>query len=112
MSSGAEKAITYEEVKAYQASEGIDMYALPSGGTATGGFVVYWDLDSGFTGVDWDDKNSVSPAYGSTDESRRQDAADGNLNTMFGDWAARVPFKDRLNWVTNWMNEHGCVSEG
>lgn len=113
---GTQKAITYEEVAAYQADNGVSTYAVPSGGTATGGFVVSWNSDSGFTGEGWDKGNVASPAHGWTDERIAQDASDGNLNTMFAEWATRYPgdneeaFKIRLNWVTSWMNTYGCVT--
>lgn len=107
---GAEQAISYEEVAAYEAN-GIELYGLPSGGTATGSFVVSWDLEKGFSGHGWNDGNPDSPAYEWSKEMREEDAADGNLNDMFAQWAERVSFQDRLNWVTEWMNTNGCVSE-
>lgn len=107
---GAEQAISYEEVAAYEAN-GIELYGLPSGGTATGSFVVSWDLEKGFSGHGWNDDNSASPAYGWTKEMIENDAADGNLNDMFAQWAQKVSFQVRLNWVTEWMNNNGCVSE-
>lgn len=108
---GVQQAINYEEVAAYVAKGGAELYAFPSGGTQTGGFVVSWDLDNGFSGYGWDSKNEVSPAYGYTEDAIFEDAQDGNLNTMFSNWASRVPFEYRLNWVTDWMNTKGCVSE-
>lgn len=108
---GVQQAITYEEVAAYQVDNGINTYALPSGGTATGGFVVSWNSETGFTSAGWDSKNIDSPAYNWTEEKIESDASDGNLNTMFGEWATNIDFEIRLNWVTNWMNTHGCVTE-
>lgn len=113
MSSGSNQAITYEEVAAYQADQGISTYALPSGGTATGGFVVNWDLENGFSDSGWDMSDPHSPAYGwNVDQIRYEVTNSGNLNGMFKQWSEKVQFTDRLNWVTDWMNTHdGCVTE-
>ncbi len=109
---GSQQAILYEEVVAYQANSGIQLYALPSGGTATGGFVVSWDLDAGFSGHGWDLGNSNSPAYGYTQETIEQEVQkNNNLNEMFRNWAFKIDFSYRLNWVTVWMNTYGCVTE-
>lgn len=109
---GIQEAIPYEEVSAHQVDSGVSMYALPSGGTATGGFVVLWDLDGGFTNCGWDLKNEVSPAYGYTEETIREEIEqNNNLNIMFAEWPKNVDFETRLNWVTSWMNAHGCVIE-
>ena len=86
---GAEQAISYEEVAAYEAN-GIELYGLPSGGTATGSFVVSWDLEKGFSGRGWDEGNPASPANGWTKERIENDAADGNLNDMFAQWAHSI----------------------
>lgn len=108
---GVQEAIPYAEVAAYQANQGISLYALPSGGTQTGGFVVSWNINSGFTGQGWDETTWASPAFNKTQDNLEDDAADGNLNDTFSDWAERVDFSDRLNWVTDWMNDKGCVTE-
>ena len=58
---GKELGITYEEVKAYQASQGINTYAADSnGGYTTGGVYVEWEVTSGFTGQGWDETNNES----------------------------------------------------
>ena len=109
---GTIEAIPYQEVAAYQATNGIDFYGLPSGGTQTGGFVVSWDLDTGFSGDGWDWDNTDSPANGWTmAEIREAVSTDGNLNDMFKKWSERVDFPSRLNWITKWMNVNGCVTE-
>ena len=112
---GVQEAIPYEEVSAHQANSGVETYALPSGGIATSGFVVLWDLDHGFSHAGWDSKNDASPAYGWTEEQRRADAEDGNLNDMFKEWENRLNgeegFKKRFDWVYKWYQDNGCVVE-
>ena len=110
---GVQEAIPYEEVSAHQANAGVSGYALPSGGTATGGFVVVWNLESGFTNGGWDKTSGDSPAYGYKEEDIQEEIErNQNHNDMFKKWAEKVKFEDRLNWVTDWMNENpGCVIE-
>lgn len=113
---GVQEAIPYEEVSAHQANSGVETYALPSGGIATGGFVVLWDLEDGFSHAGWDFYNEASPAYEWSEEQIKKDAADGNLNDMFKAWADRLRgnegFSKRMNWVVSWMDTHiGCVIE-
>ena len=110
---GIQEAIPYEEVAAYQANQGVSMYAMPSGGTETGGFMVSWDSDAGFTGGGWDFDNPSSPACGKTEEEIQEEiTTNGDLNELFENWSENVPFPNRLNWVTSWMNGHpSCVYE-
>lgn len=113
---GVQEAIPYEEVSAHQANSGVETYALPSGGIATSGFVVLWDLEDGFSHAGWDFYTAASPAHGWSEEQIKKDAEDGNLNDMFNAWADRLNGENglriRLGWVVGWMSTHkGCVIE-
>lgn len=109
---GTQEAITYEEVAAYQAQ--VNTYNTNSTGTQTGSYWVNWDIDNGFTGVGWTlENNDVnSPAYGVNISDIEADASDGNLNTLFSNWASKVSLGDRLIWIGQLSNANpGCVTE-
>ncbi|HIT07176.1 MAG TPA: hypothetical protein IAB53_11125 [Candidatus Scybalocola faecipullorum] len=113
---GKELGITYEEVKAYQASQGINTYAADSnGGYTTGGVYVEWEVTSGFTGQGWDETNNESPYNWVTREEWNQDIADGDLNDTFRKWTSPVEqggldFESRYAWVGT-MIARGCAYE-
>lgn len=102
MSSGSNQAITYEEVAAYQADQGIAMYATGSGGYTTGGIYVLWTTDGGFTGEGWKTNISNSPTEGMTEEEIQQEITNnGNLNNIFGKWVIEVDYNIRYPWIFN-----------
>ncbi len=107
---GQERAITYEEIKAYQTSQGINLYEMDSSGVVTGGYMVNWET-SGFTGSGWDTGTPNSPLQGKTDEEIQKEINDnGNLTTSFTEWADTVGLGERLIWVGNWeMKYPDCV---
>lgn len=107
---GQERAITYEEIKAYQTSQGINLYEMDSSGVVTGGFMVNWET-SGFTGSGWDTGTPNSPLQGKTEAEIQQEINDkGNLTRFFTEWADNVGLGERLIWVGNWeMKYPDCV---
>ena len=107
---GQERAITYEEIKAYQTSQGINLYEMDSSGVVTGGYMVSWDT-FGFTGSGWDTETQYSPLQGKTKEEIEQEIRDkGNLTKFFTEWANNVGLGERLIWVGNWeINHPSCV---
>lgn len=109
---GQERAITYEEIKAYQTSQGINLYEMDSSGVVTGGYMVNWNT-SGFTGYSWDTDTPNSPLQGKSEEAIQQEITDnGNLTESFTEWATNVGLGERLIWVGNWEMDHpNCVVE-
>lgn len=113
MSSGSNQVITYEEVAAYQAEQGVATYAGNSGGYITGGIWINWSQNSGFTGSGWKFGDPTSPAYG-YDQSDIDDmiaaSPDGNLNEMFGRWVGSVDYETRYRWILDVIPD-GCRYE-
>lgn len=109
---GSNLAITYEEVAAYQAEQGIALYDGNSGGYTTGGLYLSWTTEGGFSGTGWHNTNdSSSPANGYSDEEIRSEIeANGNLDTMFKNWTTNVDFRVRYDWLLNGPATN-CVSE-
>lgn len=106
MSSGAVEVLTYEEVAAYQAEQGVATYVNNSG-TVTGGYWVTWSETGGYQGNQgWD----MGPTAGWSAEQVSQAIADGGgtLNTVFANWGADLGTK--LKWVINMYNA-GCAYE-
>ena len=102
------QAVTYEEVKAYQAKYGISTYGVGSGGYTTGGIYVDWTTEGGFTGNGWQSGNSSSPVYGWSDEKIEQEITDnGNLDNVFEDWVDLKDYETRYNWILNNVSS-GC----
>lgn len=101
MSSGSNVGITYEEVKAYQASMGMATYANQSSGEhITGGILVFWDRDSGYTQSGWQTDVPASPSYGKTEEEiHAMIDRDGNLNELFGSWTSAIDYEIRYDWI-------------
>lgn len=101
MANGSSEAITYEEVKAYQANQGIAVYGN-SGGYVTGGIWINWDQTGGFSGTGWKSEDKTSPAYGMSQEDINgmiQDSPDGSLNEMFRKWVQNVDYEIRYTWI-------------
>ena len=85
---GIQEAIPYEEVAAYQANQGVSMYGT-SNGEETGGFVVSWNIDTGFIGGGWNEENPLSPAFGKSPEDIQDEITTySNLENLFENWAA------------------------
>lgn len=102
------QAVTYEEVKAYQAKYGIATYGVGSGGYTTGGIYVDWTTEGGFTGGGWQNKNPSSPVYEMTDEEIEQEiTANGDLDDVFKDWVDNVDYETRYNWILDTVSD-GC----
>lgn len=100
MSSGSNLAITYEEVAAYQAEQGIAMYADGSGGYTTGGIFIMWDREGGFTGQGWMTKVSGSPTAGlSEDDIQTEIDNYNNINNIFSKWVQTVDYETRYTWI-------------
>lgn len=100
MSSGSNLAITYEEVAAYQAEQGIAMYADGSGGYTTGGIFIMWDREGGFTGQSWMTDVSGSPTEGWS-EDNIQTVIDNysNINSIFSEWVRTIDYETRYTWI-------------
>ena len=94
------QVVTYEEVKAYQANNGISTYEVGSGGYTTGGIYVDWTTN-GFTNNGWDNKpGSGSPVAGMTDEEILNEIdREHNLNAIFEKWVGNVGYKERYEWI-------------
>lgn len=102
MSSGSNQGITYEEVVAYQAEQGVATYAGNSGGYVTGGIWINWDQNSGFSGDGWKNTDPNSPAFGYDQDDIDEmiaNSLDGSLDEMFGAWVARVNYEVRYPWI-------------
>lgn len=100
---GSEQVITYEEIAAYQAQQGIAAYAYNSGGTVTGGYWVNWDYETGFTGQGW-----TGGPVASAEAAWAEIDANGNLNESFANWGADLGIK--LEWALAMYNA-GCAYE-
>lgn len=112
MSSGSNEVITYSEIAAYQADQGVATYADGSGGYTTGGIWINWDQTGGFSGAGWKMEDSMSPAYG-WDQSRidLEIQQNGDLDEMFKQWIANHPdYESRYNWIFNHISS-GCRFE-
>lgn len=95
------QVVTYEEVKAYQANNGISTYEVGSGGYTTGGIYVDWTTN-GFTNNGWDNgADSGSPVAGMTEEEILDaiDNNNGNLNDIFEKWVGNVGYEERYEWI-------------
>ena len=98
------QVVTYEEVKAYQANNGISTYEVGSGGYPTGGIYVEWTTDGGFTNRGWDNgAGSGSPVAGMTVEDIHNaiDNNNGTLNDIFEKWVGNVGYEERYKWILN-----------
>lgn len=100
MSSGSNQVVTYEEVAAYQAEQGVATYAGNSGGYTTGGIWINWDQENGFSGTGWRFDDSSSPAY----ELKQSDIdeminSNGNLDLMFSEWVLNIDYETRYFWI-------------
>lgn len=110
MSSGSNQLVTYSEVAAYQQTMGIETYNTPSDGrTPTGGYVVLWETDSGFTGAGWYFDDARSPAYSYQTAAKvvEEITNKGNLNLMFQKWSATVG--EKLDFMA--MLSENCVAQ-
>ena len=93
------EGIAYEEVKAYQVSQGVQTLST-SGGYTTGGIYIMWDVNSGFTGQGWLLDDLSSPAHGYTEDKIRQEVeTNNNLDKMFSAWTDRVHYETRYPWI-------------
>lgn len=106
MSSGSNQAITYEEVAAYQADQGVTTYSGSSGGYTTGGIYVEWENPGGFTSSGWFNtegaiKPQYSPVYGMSDDEITQaiTVGGGTLDTVFYNWIHRIGYEERYGWI-------------
>ena len=106
MSSGSNQVVTYQEVAAYQAEQGIATYTGDSGGYTTGGIYVSWTFPQGFTATDWFNDSSIpgqefSPVSGMSQDDIQAaiEADNGTLNTIFANWVAKVGYEARYNWI-------------
>lgn len=102
MSSGSNQVVTYEEVAAYQAEQGVATYAGNSGGYTTGGIWINWDQENGFSGTGWQFDDPSSPAY----ELEQRDIdeminSNGNLDSMFSKWVLNINYETRYFWILN-----------
>lgn len=109
MASGSNQIVTYEEVAAYQANQGIATYAngSPGEGTLTGGFWVNWDEVNGYQDTyGW----NMGPTKGMTPDEVSAAIANGGgtLNDVFANWGA--PLSEKLAWASQ-MAEVGCAYE-
>lgn len=96
------QVVTYEEVKAYQANNGISTYEVGSGGYTTGGIYVEWTTDGGFTNSGWDDHfdNPDSPVYGMlVEDINKEIERVGNLDEVFKTWVNTQHYETRYNWI-------------
>ena len=111
---GENVGVTYEEVKAYQATNGIDLYFVNSDGQyTTQGILVLWNSTTGFTEKGWDESDNNSPYNFVTRDEWNADIADGNLNTTFAKWTDQetgLSLSERLAWCSK-MAEKGCAIE-
>ncbi len=112
---GISEAIPYEEIQAYQATNGIATYSADSGRQDTGGLYVLWDSVSGFTESGWynrvsENADSRSPAYIYTDEEIAQMIEeDGDLDRMFRNWPTNYPDYDgRYRFILDKLPDN-CV---
>lgn len=102
------QVVTYEEVKAYQANNGISTYEVGSGGYTTGGIYVEWTTDGGFTGSGWEEhiNNSASPVYDMTvDGIKEEIGREGNLNKVFEAWIKAKDYETRYFWILTNVDE-------
>lgn len=105
------QAVTYEEVKAYQAKYGFSTYGAGSGGYTTGGIFVSWTTEGGFTGAGWQFGDRDSPVFGWSDEKIAQEITDkGNLDSVFKNWVDTKDYETRYNWILDDVNP-GCRGE-
>ena len=94
------QVVTYQEVAAYQAENGVETYGAGSGGYTTGGIYVRWDTEDGFTGKGWQIGVKYSPAENLTEEYIKQVITNsGNLDSVFEEWVKNVHYADRFNWI-------------
>ena len=102
------QVVTYEEVKAYQANNGISTYEVGSGGYTTGGIYVDWTTN-GFTNNGWDNKpGSGSPVAGMTDEQILNEIEkEGDLDEIFKKWVGNVGYVERYEWILDSVID-GC----
>lgn len=92
--------VTYEEVNAKLAQDGVATYAENSGGYTTGGIYVEWTTEGGFTGAGWQNDAPSSPTYGMTEEAIQQEITNnGNLDSTFKKWVSSVDYETRYNWI-------------
>lgn len=105
------QAVTYEEVKAYQAKYGISTYGAGSGAYTTGGIHVSWTTDGGFTGGGWQTDVPGSPVSGWSEDAIRQEITDnGNLDSVFKNWVDTKDYEIRYNWILDYVSS-GCRRE-
>ena len=109
---GSFQGITYEEIKAYQASMGIETYAYNSGGYVTGGIWINWDRDTGFSGAGWYTGVQESPVYGMSEADIHLaiDQGDGTLNAVFSNWVSSVDYDSRYRFILDKIPD-GCRYE-
>ena len=93
------QVVTYEEVKAYQANNGISTYEVGSGGYTTGGIYVEWTTDGGFINKGWDN-GTYSPVAGMSEEQILEEIEkEGDLDEIFKKWVGSVGYVQRYEWI-------------
>lgn len=103
------QVLTYQEVAAYQAENGVETYGVGSGGYTTGGIYVSWDTENGFTGGGWEKAidNPSSPVFNKTEDQIREEIRNqGNLNSFFETWVTTVNYKDRYEWILDNVSDN------
>lgn len=95
------QVVTYQEVAAYQAENGVETYGAGSGGYTTGGIYVSWDTVGGFTGDGWKTNDQYSPVHNMTQEEIEKKISEngGTLNSVFEDWVKKFHYEVRYNWI-------------
>ena len=108
MSSGSNEVITYSEIAAYQAEQGVTTYSGESGGYTTGGIWINWDQTSGFSGNGWLESDEMSPAYGWSQADIDQEIQkNGDLDEMFKQWITdHSDYEARYTWIFNHIGEN------